>query len=388
LKLFRLFTMLVLAFFTLATKSGAQAPATGTVTGQVILRDSHLPGRMASISLISAKPTRPTSAESTSRDTAWSAKIQSLLDGSFTIPNVPPGDYYLLVEKIGYISPGHLPMGPYYTTKEEEDSLAKLVTPITVAANRTTTVDAVLTKGASISGVLRFDDGSPDAEGLVALLYKDKSGKWAPYLPATAAENFRLDGGNLADDQGRFRFAGLPAGEYLLKSILEIGRGIIRDHTSGGDSIIYGGYAIDCYYGDGIRLKDAKAIKVADGEQSDGNDIEIPLTKLHAVSGAVVSSETGGTVNSAKLELHYADDDSLASKTEANPAGTGFNFLYVPEGEYTLKVLHAADVNRPDTKRPIRTYADASQPLIVKGELSGITIQVKPQAATATAIAQ
>jgi hypothetical protein len=141
-----------------------------------------------------------------------------------------------------------------------------------------------------------------------------------------------------------------------------------------------------------IRLKDAKAIKVADGEHSDGNDIEIPLTKLHTVSGAVVSSETGGTVNSAKLELHYADDDSLASKTEANPAGTGFNFPYVPEGEYTLKVMHAADVNIernwPDTKRPIRTYADASQPLIVKGELSGITVQVKPQAATPTAIPQ
>src|ERR1700677_3022500 len=86
--------------------------------------------------------------------------------------------------------------GSLYTTKEEEDSLAKLVTPITVAANRTTTVDAVLTKGASISGVLRFDDGSPDAEGLVALLYKGESGKWAPYLPATAAENFRSAGGN------------------------------------------------------------------------------------------------------------------------------------------------------------------------------------------------
>ena len=87
-----------------------------------------------------------------------------------SIPNVPPGDYYLLAEKIGYISPGHLPWGPYYLTKEEEDSLAKQVTPITVAANRTTAVDTFLTRGASISGLVRFDDGSPYAEGLVALM--------------------------------------------------------------------------------------------------------------------------------------------------------------------------------------------------------------------------
>jgi hypothetical protein len=370
----------------------AQAPpATGVVSGHVYLGDSRLPARIASVSLISTKPTQPTSAESTSRDTAWSAKVQSMLDGSFTIPNVPPGDYYLLAEKIGYISPRHLPMGPYYMTKEDEDALAKQVTPITVAANRTTTADTFLTRGASISGVLRFDDGSPDAEGRVALMQKDKSGKWVPYLPATAAFNPSQDGGNLADDEGRFRFAGLPAGEYLLKSILEIDPGNMRDQTSGGDSMIYGDYAIDCYYGDGIRQKDAKTIKVTEGEQLDGNDIVIPLARLHAVTGTVVSVETGATINSATLELHYADDGSLATQTYE--AGTGFSFLYVPEGEYTVKVTHAADVIAKSGstlgQKPIRSYDDASQTIIVHGEINGATIQLKPQqTGAATAAAQ
>jgi hypothetical protein len=370
----------------LATKSPSQPPATGTVTGQVILSDSHLPARMVSVSLISTKPTSPIDGLS-ERDTAWSAKVESFLDGSYTIPNVPPGDYYLLFEKIGYISLRHLTSGPYYMTKEDEDSLSKQITPITVAANRTTTVNAVLTKGASISGVLRFDDGSPDAGGLVALMHKDVKGKWVPYLPATAAFNFRPDGANFADDQGRFRFAGLPAGEYLLKAILETGEGIMRDQTARGDSTISEIYAIDCYYGDGIRLKDAKTIKVDDGEHSDGKDIEMPLAKLHAVSGTVVNSETGKEVNSATLELHYADDDSLASTAGQITNLPGFKFLYVPEGEYTLKVVHAADVKsdrltaRP---KPILTYADFSQSLIVIGDMSGITIQVKPQPADAS----
>ena len=267
----------------------------------------------------------------------------------------------------------------------EEDSLAKQVAPITVAANQTTTVDTFLARGASISGVLRFDDGSPDADWL--LYCTDKSGKWVPYLPATAAFNPSDDGGNLADDQGRFRFAGLPAGEYLLKSMLRLDGGYMRDDK--GDSRIYASYAIDCYYGDGVRQKDAKTIKVGEGEQSDGDNIEIPLAKLHVVAGNVVSIETGAPVNSATLELRYTDDDSLAAKTEMNPAWNGFSFPYVPEGTYTIKVMHAADVsiarNPPDDEKPIRSYTDASQPLIVKGETNGVTIQVKPQPAVAGA---
>lgn len=404
MKILRLVAILLFAARGLA----AQAPAaTGVVTGHVFLGDSHAPARLATISLISTRPTQPTqpnAAESAPRDTAWSAHVQSTLDGSFTIPNVPPGDYYFLAEKAGYISPGHLAQGPYYMTKEEEDSLAKQVAPITVFANRTTTVNTILVRGASISGSVRFDDGSPDAEGRVALLHKDKNGKWVPYLPATTAFNPSPDGGNLTDDQGRFRFAGLPAGEYLLKSILETGPSIVRDNNADGDAVIHDSYAIDCYYGDSIRQKDAKVIKVIEGQQLDGNNIEIPLARLHSVSGTVISLETSATVNSATLELRYADDDSLAAQT--NETAAGFNFFYVPEGTYTIKVTHAADVdfaadtheadvngvagrvfiaNRP---RTLRNYTDISQPLIVNGQTSDVLLQAKPEPVTATAGAQ
>jgi hypothetical protein len=67
-------------------------------------------------------------------------------------------------------------------------------------------------------------------------------------------------------------------------------------------------------------------------------------------------------------------------------AGFFESVVTLTPSDVTTFWIYARD--RPDTKRPIRTYADASQPLIVKGEHSGITIQVKPQAATATAIAQ
>jgi hypothetical protein len=64
----RLLTMLLFVARVLPAQSPAPlAPPkpTGTVNGHVILGDTHLPARMASVSLISAKPTQPTSADST-----------------------------------------------------------------------------------------------------------------------------------------------------------------------------------------------------------------------------------------------------------------------------------------------------------------------------------
>ena len=86
------------------------------------------------------------------------------------------------------------------------------------------------------------------------------------------------------------------------------------------------------------------------------------------------------------MELHNADDDSTCTVTEINPYTGQFHFPYVAEGEYTLKVTNAADIipGKGDQK-PTRTYADASQALIVKGEMNGVTVQVKPVPVAAAA---
>jgi hypothetical protein len=148
-------------------------------------------------------------------------------------------------------------------------------------------------------------------------------------------------------------------------------------------------YRWDIYLGDGVRPRDAKTIKLKDGEESNGNIIEIRLARLHTISGTVLNLETGAPINRADVELHNADDDSTCTVTAINPATGQFHFPYVAEGEYTLKVSKAADIvpGKGDQK-PIRTYADASQPLIIKGETSGVTIQVKPQPPAAAAAAQ
>jgi protocatechuate 3,4-dioxygenase beta subunit len=316
-----------------------------------------------------------------------SATVQAGLDGSYVINNVLPGAYYVVAGKLGYattIPISYLDPDAYdQAPKEVKEALSALVTPTVVAANRASRADIVLDKGAVISGTVRFDDGEPDSQARVSLLQKEKSGKWTEFTAQEDLLSFSAGGGASTDDQGNFRLTGLPAGEYLLRTTLELQGGDVK--TPGTEVAVDPNYRWDVYFGDGVRPRDAKTITLKDGEVSNGNTIEIPLAKLHAISGAVLNAETGAPINRADVELHNADDDSTCTVTSISPATGQFHFPYVAEGEYTLKVRNASDVipGKGDEK-PIRTYDDASQPLIVKGEMNGLTIQVKPKpAATA-----
>jgi len=351
----------------------APPPATGSISGHVFLGDSRLPARMAYVVLLPAGAVEA----GDKKPVASTATVQAGLDGSFLMPSVLPGTYYVAALKLGYASP--LPVS--YLTGDDlgpnpgdvKEGLAATLTPVVVAANRTSTTEIVLNKGAVISGSVRFDDGEPYSGGSVSLLRKDKAGKWTEF----GTQEGLSSNGAPTDDQGNFRLTGLPPGDYLLRTALQLIGGV--GETPGAESAINPDYRWDVYFGDGIRPSDAKIITLKDGEQSNGNAIEIPLSRLHSISGTVLSLETGAPINSARVELHNADDDSLDTSAYITLPSGQFQFPYVAEGAYTLKVMGAADVIRSkDDEKPIRTYADASQSILVKGELGGVTIQVKP----------
>ncbi len=224
--------------------------------------------------------------------------------------------------------------------------MATLLTPVSVAANRTSTTEVHLLKGATIAGTIRFDDGTPDAATGVSLLGRDKSGKWSNFRTKLLAGPFSS---TLTDDQGRFRITGLPAGEYLLKTTLELSD-VVVDHIfrESGSSSSNTRYSLDIYSGNFMRQRDAKPIKLTGAEDSAGNDIEIPLTTLHAISGTVLEGATGRTVNAAHVAIHYTDDDAQLVSANVSKEDNTFHFLYVPEGEYTLKITEARDVTRTE----------------------------------------
>ena len=136
----------------------------------------------------------------------------------------------------------------------------------------------------------------------------------------------------------------------------------------------------------------AKAIKLSEGEESSLNDIEIPVTKLHAVSGTILEGATGRTVNAAHVAIAYTDDGSQLVSTNVSKEDDSFHFLFVPKGEYTLKVTEARDVTREKIpncaqgmppshteEKTVRSFGDAEQPLLLQTDITGLSVAVPPK---------
>ena len=373
----------------------ASPPATGSVWGHVYYGDTHLPARMASVEL------QPVNLPDVSAPKSFTTNvIQTLLDGSFTIPNVAPGEYYVVAEKPGYLSP----LAQFSReemdrpTKEDAASMSALVAPILVVAGRTTTAEVTLQRGAVIAGTVRFDDGTPDIDADVELQRKGKDGKWASFRTNLLGFGFS---GSKTDDQGHFRMAGLPAGEYQLMTLLSNSITTVQHQGNSSSSSTSSGqnYSLSVYLGDGFRRRDAKSIKLNAGEESSGNDIEVRLTRLHSLSGTVVN-QAGAEPNAGQVVLAYADDGTVIARAMIDPRNNDpqFHFLYVPEGEYLLETT-AADVvltpaacsdckdSPPPTQKILRTYG-GSQPITINGEMNGVTVKVKPAPLPAGATGQ
>lgn len=374
-----------------------EAPATGTVTGRVICADTNLPARMAHIVLQPVVDNTVTAKTTSTKDRpriAPTTLVETLLDGSFTVPNVSPGNYYVFVEKLGYLSPFAQVSREdlNHPTPQTADLIAKLLTSVSVAANRTSTVEVRILKGAVISGAVHFDDGSPSANAGIELLTRGKTEKWEPFRTQQPGGGF---GANNTDDQGRYRLSGLPAGEYLVKATLRLSD--ITVDSVFGEAHSFSNqtrYSLDIYSGDTFRQRDAKPIKLEEGEEYSTGDITIPISKLHSVSGSLVEAGSGRVINAGKVVIAYPDDDSQVASTEISKDDNAFHFYYVPEGEYILKVTGAREVTREEVAYPpgtvppthtvekkLRDYDAQSQAIIIHGDMMGVTISAQPRPA-------
>jgi hypothetical protein len=117
-----------------------------------------------------------------------------------------------------------------------------------------------------------------------------------------------------------------------------------------------------------------------------GQDIEIPLTRLHTIRGSIVAAHDGHILNGGQLSLLYGDDRSEASKASVSKDDNTFTFGFVPEGDYILQARGVdndyVEIQDPAGSWPathtetkfLRGYDTAEQPIHVAGELSGIVV--------------
>jgi hypothetical protein len=114
------------------------------------------------------------------------------------------------------------------------------------------------------------------------------------------------------DDRGWFRFAGLPAGEYIVK----VSESVVHntsDRRGYGDafeSMFFGGSSMVTYFFENaLDRKDAQPLMVGFGQEHPEINIMLPARGLHGLAGKVVAAKGKLPVKNARLYLKREGDD-------------------------------------------------------------------------------
>jgi hypothetical protein len=374
-----------------APAESATAPETpeppGSVTGTVYCSDTNLPARLAEVVLV------PASGESA--DAKLTAATD--LEGRFSIGRVPEGRYFVVANYAGYLNPlgsaNQIDLDAL--DAEARKHFESRLTSVTVSSKLPAPVSIRLERAAEIDGTVQYDDGSP-AIGL-RLSVKSKSQQNAAIATEPGYATFAADpaeSSRSTDDHGRFRLVGLAPGEYFVSVSVPTMSGEMTAGHSLADIVASspGGGALTVFLGGGLRATKAKPIKLGTGEAMTDANITIPLSALHTIRGRVVLKSNGAEPPAAALELVYADTGEVARI--ALIAGGDFAISYVADGSYILRAvanaepLPAVNVNADGgvdiaagagallASSPANQEAAAEMPIMVTGEVAGVTIAV------------
>ena len=368
----------------------------GSVVGYVYCADTNAPARFANVILEPESVIRASGVDLQPRDPAQTDRgdtttaISAALDGSFRFEGVKPGRYYLIASLPGYI----YPLSQFgqddleHPTPEVKDRIATLLEPVVVTANHITAASLRLARGATISGTVTYDDGSPAIAANLHLLVRQRNGKWGEAnLVLTAVRqwpSFPIR----TDDRGRFRISALVPGTYALDvsiptinmtfSKLQLGGGSLQSSTRTGQTL-------HIYSGNRLNQNDAAPIVITASEDRADADIVIPLSRLHTVSGTLTAKGDGHALNQGRAILLYRADKSEVQEDWVQADGS-FSFFFIPEGEYLLQIRHAADTELREGRSsdgtsvvlpvPVHRYSDFEQLLSVPRDLTGILVSV------------
>jgi hypothetical protein len=311
-----------LTLLLLATAATPQRGVSGgSVRGRVLCEDTQGPARRAYVSL--QAPTK----QGVFQPPGEAFGATTNLDGSFTISNVTPGEYYVVVTYPGYLSakdyifPGAL--SPELSGSQEQ--LPPFVQGVAIVSGGDVDVEIRLKHGGSISGSVAYSDGAPVPYIAVNPVVKMSNGTFARVLNLAHA-----------DSSGKYRIDGLPDGSYALAGA---DAGSDEVTVFGGDKIGSGGWIT--FAGGGMRTSKARLVVVTSPKESVGVNITIPLTGVHEIAGTVWAAD-GHRLNHGLVRL-FPTGETLFSLTAPLAADGTFRFHRVPPDSYTVLVQDASD---------------------------------------------
>jgi 5-hydroxyisourate hydrolase-like protein (transthyretin family) len=327
------------------------------------------------------------------------------LDGRFALADVPEGRYLVVAVQAGAVnSLTHMDMGTLNRVNgaEIDEGLLKPVlnelTLVDVSAAKAANVTVGLGHGASVAGVITYDDGSPAIGVRIHLLRKTQNNSFEEanmFSLGGAATNATLLG-YMTDEQGRYRISGLIAGSYALRAEVPVGgiknlgknlKGALALGLTGGPKSgmmtslsAVSGDGLSVYSGNALLKKDLKAFDLSASDQMSGADLQIPLSNLHTVTVHVAAAESGQPLTVVQVQMIEADSKEVMRSGFAEEDGS-CTFEYVPEGYYVVRAVSGLvapdkriDVGS-DNKNLIR-YRSAESKIQVSGDIDNVNLQV------------
>lgn len=222
--------VLAFATSTAAQESANSTTAAGSITGHVTCSDTLRPARFAEVRAVpvpeAGQLAAQLAAEQAGHDLRKSGQTLSVVsstsvDGSFVLKGLPPGDYLILATLPGYLLPAAAYAHP--TKTEDLQALISQIPSVHVTSGETTDVTLSMKRGGVIAGHVRFDDGAPAVRVQVAVESKTitndrESEAWLGGVNVLPSQR-----DTTTDDEGAFRIAGLPPGQYIVKAELHFG---------------------------------------------------------------------------------------------------------------------------------------------------------------------
>ena len=364
----------------------------GSVTGHVYLAGSHAPARFVQIALQPAKIDMARETGNGKQPAPGFTIYQTGLDGSYAITHVAAGSYYLVTMQRGFFSPFSLFTREQleHPDTEVQQRMASVLPLVTVRANAAASLDVTLERGASLSGTVRFDDGIPFSAATVVADQRAPDGKWVPLRI--------VDSSTETDPEGRWSLGGLPAGTYRVSVQLRVDKRQRSSLLSDNANFMYtGSYLVPIWLGDTARERDAKTVTLEANQAAEGEDITVPVTRIHQVTGALLDERTGLALNAGTVRLVNADDGKEVVSAQVDAETRTFTLPFVPEGEYRLRCENGREVRyepqgdaaaEPGAEpfyvihreTLVRPYAAGEMPIVVAGDTTGVNLPLKVEA--------
>ncbi len=323
---------------------------TGSVEGRVICSDGNVPARFASVFL---EPlTNLLSPDNGGKKPSnFTRQSETDFTGRYFYPSISVGTYVVHIEKAGYSDDFELvkKVLDRFTPDEKKQILSNFP-QVTVTASGMASKDVVISRGGAINGHISIDTGGlpGQAEVTATMVSSDLLGALQD-IGGKKPLHFAKTGH--IDDRGVYRIAGLPAGTYRIQVML-VERFLFDNGSESSPRPTRAGTgSVMVFAPDALKQRDAKLVKVGEGDELSDIDITLPLSRLHSVSGTIKQdgvpvagafvriAQQGQKHDNADI-MSFEDDYQDACELTGMMCADGANdATSIPDGSYRFDLL-------------------------------------------------